>query len=277
MSLINCRSEFAPLKTVILCQPTNMSIKDTINDIQAHYEKENINQKLAIVEHGQLTQVLEEQKIEVKFIPLDKNCPEQVFTRDIGFVIEETLYVGNLKREIRKKESDCLIDFLQKEKIPYTKIEVGTIEGGDVIVHKNQVFIGDSSRTAKATVDALAKGHPEHTFHLIDFDDRFLHLDCVFNPISEKEALIYPKAISAESLVILKKQFDLIEVTTQEQFTLAVNVLSIGQKKVIALPKNRETNDKLRQRGYDIIEVDFSEIIKSGGSFRCVTLPIERM
>ncbi|KGA97354.1 hypothetical protein AJ85_11035 [Alkalihalobacillus alcalophilus ATCC 27647 = CGMCC 1.3604] len=277
MSLINCHSEFAALKSVILCQPTNMAIKDAINDIQAHYEQENIDKELALVEHRQLTKVLEDHEITVKFIPADKKCPEQVFTRDIGFVIEETLYVGNLKREIRKRESECLINFLREEKLPYTKVEIGTIEGGDVIVHNNQVFIGDSSRTAKATVDALAKSHPEHTFHLINFDDRFLHLDCVFNPISENEALIYPKAISAESLDVLNKQFDLIEVTTREQFTLAVNVLSIGQKKVIALPKNRETNDKLRQRGYDIIEVDFSEIIKSGGSFRCVTLPIKRI
>ena len=75
---------------------------------------------------------------------------------------------------------------------------------------------------------------------------------------------------------MLKKHYDLIEISEQEQFTLGPNVLSIGQKKVISLPINQETNAALTARGYTIIEVDFSEIIKSGGSFRCCTLPIRR-
>ena len=68
----------------------------------------------------------------------------------------------------------------------------------------------------------------------------------------------------------------MIEVTDEEAFTLGTNVLSIGDKKIISLPVNKKVNEELEKRGFEVIEVDLTEIIKSGGSFRCCTLPIER-
>jgi N-dimethylarginine dimethylaminohydrolase len=65
-------------------------------------------------------------------------------------------------------------------------------------------------------------------------------------------------------------------VSEEEQFTLGTNVLSIGNKKVLSLPVNKNVNKELRDRGFEVIEVDITEIIKSGGSFRCCTLPILR-
>ncbi|MFD6004940.1 arginine deiminase family protein [Bacillus subtilis] len=45
---------------------------------------------------------------------------------------------------------------------------------------------------------------------------------------------------------------------------------------MISLPGNRHVNQQLSKRGYHIIEIDLSEIIKSGGSFRCCTMPLIR-
>ncbi|MER2113457.1 MAG: arginine deiminase family protein, partial [Solibacillus isronensis] len=62
----------------------------------------------------------------------------------------------------------------------------------------------------------------------------------------------------------------------EEQFQLGTNVLSIGNKRILSLPVNINVNKQLRDRGFQVIEVDITEIIKSGGSFRCCTLPILR-
>ena len=74
----------------------------------------------------------------------------------------------------------------------------------------------------------------------------------------------------------LRSRYEVIEVSEEEQFTLGTNVLSIGYNKIISLPVNKKVNEELRKRGFEIIEVDITEIIKSGGSFRCCTLPIHR-
>jgi N-dimethylarginine dimethylaminohydrolase len=53
-------------------------------------------------------------------------------------------------------------------------------------------------------------------------------------------------------------------------------VLSIGNKKILSLPVNKQVNKQLRNRGFEVIEVDITERIKSGGSFRCCSLPFLR-
>lgn len=68
----------------------------------------------------------------------------------------------------------------------------------------------------------------------------------------------------------------MISVTDEEQFQMGPNVLSIGDGKVISLPQNERLNNVLESEGYKVIRVDLSEIIKSGGSFRCCTLPLQR-
>ena len=75
---------------------------------------------------------------------------------------------------------------------------------------------------------------------------------------------------------MLTATYKLIEVSEEEQFTMGTNVLSIGDKKVFSLPQNKQVNAQIRAHGFEVIEVDFSEIIKSGGSFRCCSMPVDR-
>ncbi|WP_407407226.1 dimethylarginine dimethylaminohydrolase family protein, partial [Peribacillus sp.] len=105
---------------------------------------------------------------------------------------------------------------------------------------------------------------------------KYLHLDCIFNILSPTEALVFPDALTKKELDFLGSRYNLIEVNGDEQFTLGTNVLSIGNKKLFSLPCNKKVNKQLRERGYEVIEVDISEIIKSGGSFRCCTMPLLR-
>lgn len=276
MSRIMCLTEYAPLEEVVLCEPVHMRIDEAINDIQKHFAEENINQDLATKQHRALVKILRDHNIIVHLLPAHHGFPEQVFTRDIGFTIDETLYVASLKRTIRQGEQQVLKQQLSQKQIPYKTVDLGTIEGGDVIIDNDTVYVGESSRTSRDSVEQLQIAHPDRTFHIIKFDETYLHLDCVFNPVSASVALIYPEAIANESLKILEQCYDLIEVTKEEQFHLATNVLSIGNNNIISLPQNVQANQKLWKAGFTVIETDLSEIIKSGGSFRCITLPIRR-
>ena len=67
----------------------------------------------------------------------------------------------------------------------------------------------------------------------IDFQEKFLHLDCVFNVVSQKTALIYPPALNKEDIEFFSARYELIEVTETEQFTLGTNVLSIGHNRIL--------------------------------------------
>src|SRR5699024_863785 len=97
------------------------------------------------------------------------------------------------------------------------------------------------------------------------------------NLLNSETALIYKDGIrDKQVLQKLENRYELIEVTKEEQFQMGTNVLSIGGHKVISLPENSRINTTLKEKGFHVIEVPFSEIIKSGGSFRCCSLPLLR-
>lgn len=254
-----------------------MEIAEVINETQKYFQKDNIDKTLAVRQHNTLIKELESRGIEVVILPALSQFPEQVFTRDIGFTIGGTVFSAQLSADIRQGEENVLQEWLAKEQISWTAFNEGyQIEGGDILVDQNTIYAGISHRTTFSAVQELKRRLPSYEVIPVPFEETFLHLDCVFNILSPTEALVYPKALGEREYDVLKKRYEMIEITDDEQFQLGTNVLSIGNKTVISLPVNRHVNQELRKRGYTVIEIDLSEIIKSGGSFRCCTLPIER-
>lgn len=271
-----CFTEYDTMKRVILCQPQYMTIRDVINETQKHFKNEGIHIERALEQHEKFVQTLRSHGIEVILLPYHKKYPEQVFTRDIGFTLGETVFVADMASDVRQGEENVLRQWLEDEGFSYYNIIGDHIEGGDVIIDGKTIYVGLSNRTNQMAADHLQRLLSSFEVKAIPFKERYLHLDCVFNVVSPEVALIYPEALTEEDMKLFGSRYELIEVSKEEQFTLGTNVLSIGNKKVLSLPVNKEVNKQLRERGFEVIEVDITEIIKSGGSFRCCTLPILR-
>ncbi|MGG4488226.1 dimethylarginine dimethylaminohydrolase family protein [Metabacillus idriensis] len=271
-----CFSEYDSLKRVLVCQPNYMRITEVINETQRHYADENIDVGLAVRQHQQFVKTLEENGAEVIMLTPYEKYPEQVFTRDIGFTLGKTVFVSEMGQDIRQGEEEVLRSWLDSQGYPMQCLKEHRIEGGDVLIDRTSIFVGVSDRTCMNAIEKLQSLVPAFEVIPVPINEKYLHLDCVFNVLSETEALVFPDAFEEKELKMLGKRYNLIEVTETEQFTMGTNVLSIGDKKIISLPVNQNVNQQLRDRGYDVIEVDITEIIKSGGSFRCCTLPILR-
>ncbi|MBH9965243.1 dimethylarginine dimethylaminohydrolase family protein [[Bacillus] enclensis] len=273
---LSCPNEFSPLKEVILCEPTYMKIQDIINETQRRYHKENIYVDRAVEQHNKFHEILRENNITTHLLSPKNTFPEQVFTRDIGFTVGRTLFISDMKMPVRQGEEIELRNWLSARGMSYIDLVEDETEGGDVLVHWNTVYIGLSDRTTFEAVERIQSYLPDYNVIPLPIHEDILHLDCIFNIISDNEALIYREGLRGDDITRLSSQFDLIDVCREEQFTMGVNVLSIGNKKVISLPINKGVNKELRDRGFEVIEVEFDEIIKSGGSFRCCTLPLLR-
>ena len=88
--------------------------------------------------------------------------------------------------------------------------------------------------------------------------------------------MIFPEAFDPKIVDLLSSMYHLIEVSENEQFSMGTNVLSIGQNRVLSLPINRDVNHQMRQHGYEVLEVDFSEIIKIRRFIPMLFMPIVR-
>lgn len=273
---VYCENEYGILQKVVLCDPLHMEIQEAINDVQKEYINENIDQSIAISQHQEFEKTLRDAGVEVIKLKPSKDLPEQVFTRDIGFALGDRMFISEMANSIRQGEEEILAHWMKEHDISYKKILMDSMEGGDVIVDGDRVFVGISHRTGLNAIRILEKELSNFEIIPIPFNPKYLHLDCAFNILSSKDALIFPDAFKSEVVEHLSRMYHLIEVSKKEQFSMGTNVLSIGNNRVISLPINQEVNRQLRQHGYEVLEVDFSEIIKSGGSFRCCSMPMVR-
>lgn len=280
-------SETAPLRSVIVGYPDNFLQVDAeiINETQRqYYFGEDAPTAEAVTEqlNGFIT-VLEARGVEVHQPHPLPYLPDQMMTRDIGVVIGDTFVVTTMAARSRRHEWRGYAHLF--ERFPeHVKVLFGpedlVIEGGDVIVDRGKVFVGIGQRTTLAGAAWLMQLVPDYEIvpiNLSGLDDGedVLHLDCSFLPVGDGHALIYPDGM-ADIPAALRETYDLIEVTREEQQKLGTNVLSLAPDCVVSRQDSSRINDEMRARGIDVIELPYSEPPKTGGSFRCCTLPLHR-
>jgi len=105
-----------------------------------------------------------------------------------------------------------------------------------------------------------------------------LHLMSLISLLDEKTVLVDLPWLAVETVDLLRARgFNLIEIEYSERDTLACNVLSLGDKRVLALEENAKTNEKLRAAGFDVRTFPGSELcINGSGGPTCLTRPLLR-
>ena len=287
MLQISVFSETAPLKSVIVGYADNfLQVEpEIINETQKqYYFGENRPDPEAVATQvNQFARTLEEMGITVYRPKPLSYLPDQIMTRDIGVVIGNTLIITSMAAKSRRQEWRA-ITYLFDQFAPECDIFVApedfVLEGGDMIVDKGNLFIGIGQRTTQAGVDYLIEHFPDFNIvpvplkQLSEGED-ILHLDCSFLPVGQHHALIYPDGLQTIPSEILNN-YQLIEVTRKEQKQLGTNVLSLSPDTVISRVESARINAAMRDAGINIIELPYSEPPKTGGSFRCSTLPLLR-
>ena len=69
----------------------------------------------------------------------------------------------------------------------------------------------------------------------------------------------------------------IIEISNDEMGELNSNLFSISKNVVVTNKKFKRINSILSKLGYLIEEIEYSNIAKMGGLFRCSTLPLVRL
>ena len=227
-----------------------------------------------------------------------KNC-NQVFARDIGFVIDDKIINSNIIpfREKEKKAYESIYG-----KIDYTKIYnlpmKAHVEGGDIILFNDLVFVGlytgadypllKTARTNLYAFHFLQELFPEKTFialelkkHNTDPRQGVLHLDCSFMPVSNDKAILYKGGFCYEKdyelLIDIFGKQNIFEITQEEMYDMNTNVFSISPRVVVSEQLFNRLNVHMEtQWGMTVERVPYYEISKMGGLLRCSTLPLVR-
>ena len=239
------------------------------------------------------------QKYDVKvFRPERIQNYNQIFTRDIGFVIDDVFIKANILPD-RERELDAIqfvIDQMNPNKVVRPPEEVH-IEGGDVMLWNDYIFIGTykgsdykdyiTARTNMQGVQYIKDLFPNKIvkeFDLvkskIEARDNALHLDCCFQPIGVNKGIIYKSGFREEAdyiyLINLFGKENLFHITRDEMYNMNSNVFSIAPDVVVSEKNFTRLNNWLREQGFTVEEIPYAEIAKQEGLLRCSTLPLIR-
>lgn len=288
---LNIKNETAQLDIVILgiaedlAGPGELSPKGEFHlDHGSYPTQEDILQEINTFESA-----LMQNGVKV-FRPVNMKNKVQLFTRDLGFVIGDEFFVANMS-ENRKDEVKCigyLIELFDPEKIiRLDKMQGIDVEGGDIVLTDEVIYVGLSERTNHAAYEFLkerfkGKRKVEAVKIIIDKNNHrahALHLDCVFQPLGNRHAIVYKDGI--KNCVDFVKNLDYPEenifyVDQQQFIRMFPNIFSISENTVIIEREFIELKYWLLEKGFKVCEVNFKQISKLNGLLRCATLPLVR-
>ena len=240
--------------------------------------------------------------------------PNLLFQRDPMFMIDDICVISHMNMNARKRES--LISkvivmhhpLFKHQKVIDMNDQSHSIEGGDVMILGNVIFIGISERTEKEAVIALHKKlkafNDAREIIMIELPKKrsYMHLDTVFTPLS-KIQFVYDKhalnqsqffKIKENQFVAINQTFkqllsdlfgsiSLIEVgdgdeiyAKREQWNDAANTLAIAPNHVICYDRNIITNQLFKDAGITFYPMPSSELSRGRGGPHCMTMPLNR-
>ena len=226
------------------------------------------------------------------------NC-NQIFARDIGFVIEDYFFISNIL-PLRIKEINGLNSIIKKiDNSKIIKLDSNIhIEGGDIILDNDYIFIGyynkdDYERHITARTNLNAVKFLQEKFSnkkikafelrksITDPSKNALHLDCCFQPLGDSLAVIskggFANLKDYEWLINYYGEENVLDLSNKEMSLMMCNFLSISKNEVISDIRFTKLNTWLKSKKIKTIEINLKETSKQGGLFRCATLPLERL
>ena len=301
---LNIKNETGKLKSVVLGQPKSMgpipTLEESYDAKSYHSIEHNIYPKEEdiISEVSAFEAVLKKYDVEVLRPAIIKDY-NQVFARDVAFVIEDKMIISNVIKD-REDEQEAYRKIF--EKVEWRKIinlpETAHIEGGDVIVWNDYLFIGTcysedyrsfkTARTNEYAIEILKEYFPKK--RIIDLDlkkndkipyEGILHLDCTFNPIGKDKCIIYKNGFvdqnDYELIIDIFGEENCFHVTDEEMFEMNPNIFSISPEVVVSDHTFTRMNRHLRDVwGFTVEEIPYREVSKMGGLLRCSTMPLVR-
>ncbi len=303
MLKLRVTNETDRLKAVILGTAVSNGATPTLEEAYDPKSAEYIKagtypiEKDMVAEMDAFAAVLQKYGVQVYRPEIIRDC-NQIFTRDIGFVIDDVFIKANIlpDRQAEFQAIEYIVKQMNPDKVVTPPEEVH-IEGGDVMPWNEHIFIGTykgddykeqvTARTNMAGVAFIKKLFPHKKVKEFDLvkskteaRDNALHLDCCFQPVGKDKAIIYKGGFRSEAdyqyLVDIFGAENLFHIEREEMYEMNSNVFSISPEVVVSEKHFTRLNAWLRAQGFTVEEIPYSEISKQEGLLRCSTLPLLR-
>jgi len=213
---------------------------------------------------------------------------DAVYTHDPSFATDYGLVAMNPGKKNRVAEARIHQQYCSGIGMPILG-EIrppGTIEAGDIVwLDAKTLLIGNGLRTNRDGIAQMRALLSPRGVEVLAAPLPYgmgpsacLHLMSLMSMLDEQTVLVDLPWLAVETVELLReRRFHFVEIDANERDALACNVLALGRKRLLAIEQNRQTNEKLREAGFDVRTFPGDELcVNGGGGPTCLTRPLLR-
>lgn len=268
-------------RTILMCRPDHFTVSYRINPWM--HPETPTDTSLAVRQWEVLYETYLGLGFDVQLIDPIEGLPDMVYAANGGFVLDNIAYGASFTFPERQPEGPAYMEWFRDHGYD-VRVPKEINEGeGDFLLVGDDILAGTGFRSDSDSHREVAEifGRKVVTLELVN--PSFYHLDtaiAVLDPSpapGEKANIAYlPSAFNEAGLAVLRERYpDAILVTEEDAAVLGLNSYSDGYNIVIA-SRAKDFERQLRERGYNPIGVDLSELLLGGGGVKCCTLELRR-
>ena len=272
----------ASKRTILMCRPDYFTVSYRINPWM--HPEDPTDTSLAVKQWEVLYQTYLDLGFDVQLIEPIEGLPDMVYAANGGFVLDNIAYGASFTYPERQPEGPAYMDWFRANGYD-VRVPENVNEGeGDFLLVGDVLLAGQGFRSASNSHEELGAIYGREVVSLNLINPSFYHLDtaiAVLDPEGGPDGapgnIAYlPSAFDEPSLAILRERYpDAIIVTEEDAAVLGLNSYGDGYNMVIA-SRAKEFERQLRERGYNPVGVDLSELLLGGGGVKCCTLELRR-
>ena len=275
-------NDFAPLKDVLLGKPefyrwveAGPLIGRTLAN--AHKTGATFDLQLAMKQLSEMVAIYEENGVTCHYLDADEALHRNFFARDSSAMSPWGALICHMQLKCRRADYVTAIKFYQDNDIPIWKFATaGHFEGGDFnIIEPGRGLIGYcGERSEKEGSEQVADFVRAEGWEAVvaPISREFVHMDGLIVPLAEKLAVACIDAMEPWLVETVKGWgIEIVDVAYREAKNLGVNLVALGNDKVLSMAGATDLNDKMRAMGFEVYDPDMSMFTLGGGGVHCLS------
>ncbi|ERG64313.1 hypothetical protein L332_07580 [Agrococcus pavilionensis RW1] len=261
-------------KTVLMCRPDHFTVSYRINPWMN--PELPTSTPLAVEQWQSLHDAYRSLGYDVELIEPIPGLNDMVYAANGGFTLDGHAYGAKFTYEERVPEGPAYMSWFEANGFEVHEPRAINEGEGDFLLSNGAILAGHGFRTTLESHDELRRIFDREVVSLRLVDPSFYHLDTAVAILDESNIAYLPKAFDDASRAELERRYpDAILVDDQDASVLGLNSFGDGRTMLIA---ERATGfeRQLRERGYETVGLDLSELLLGGGGIKCCTLELRR-
>ena len=248
----------------------------------AHKTGVQFDLQTAMAQHSEMVRIYEDAGVTCHYLRPDEVLHRNFFARDSSCMTPWGALICHMQLKSRRADYVTAIEFYQSNDIPIWKmVTAGHFEGGDLVIlkpgHALVGYCGERSEQAGSEQVAAWIKEKGWDVEVVPIPALFVHLDGLLVPIEEDLVVTCVDALEPWVIDWLKERgYDFVDVGFREAKGLGVNLVPLGNKKILSMKGSDGLNQKLRDLGYEVYDPDMSMFTLGGGGVHCLCQALDR-